>query len=141
VPSVDARILRLEQGAVAVILLAGFVFQVQWLIPVAAVLPALDAALGPSGPTPAVWHAVIGPRIGPPKTWETGPAARAQALCVFAALIVATLLVLGGVDILATLLAIAVAGIAAAAATGLFTLGAEIDKRNQPRRRKRGQPD
>ena len=49
-PDVDARILRLQQGAVTVVLLAGFVFQIPWLIPVAAVLPGLDAALGSDGP-------------------------------------------------------------------------------------------
>ena len=50
-PDVDARILRLEQGVVTVLLLAGFVFQIPWMIPVAAVLPRLDAALGAHGPT------------------------------------------------------------------------------------------
>lgn len=96
-PDVDARVLRLQQGAVTVALLAGFVFQVQWMIPAAA--------------------------------------ARAQALCVFGALVVATLVLLAGLGTLATLLAIVVAGVSAFAATGLFSLGAELDRRSRPRRR------
>jgi hypothetical protein len=135
VPDVDARIARLEQGAVAVALLAGFVFQVPWMIPAAAALPGLDAALGPAGPTPTLWRKVLARRLGPTKTVETAAAARAQALCVFAALIVATLLLLAGAGAIATLLAIIVAGVSAFAATGLFSLGGELDRRSRPRRR------
>jgi peptidoglycan/LPS O-acetylase OafA/YrhL len=135
VPDVDARILRLQQGVVTVVLLAGFVFSIEWLIPVAAVLPALDAALGRSGPTPTFWRVMLASRLGPAKTWETAAAARFQALIVFAALIVATLLVLAGVDTVATVLAILVAGVGAACATGLFGLGAELDRQTKPRRR------
>jgi hypothetical protein len=145
VPEVDARILRLQQGAVTVMLLAGFVFQVEWMIPAAAALPGLDAALGRGGPTPTVWRLAVADRLGPPKTLERAAAARAQALCVFGALVVATLLILGDLGGLATVLAIAVAGLSAACATGLFSLGAELDRRNQPRRRggtrRRPKPD
>ncbi len=74
-PAVDARILRLQQGVVTVVLLAGFVFSIEWLIPVAAVLPGLDAALGSSGPTPTLWRAAIAPRVGPPATLDTAAAA------------------------------------------------------------------
>ena len=93
-PDVDARILRLEQGTVTVLLLAGFVFPIPWMIPVAAALPGLDAALGRSGPTPVLWRAALAPRLGPPRAVDTAAGARAQALCVFGALVVATLLVL-----------------------------------------------
>ncbi|MGZ4689105.1 MAG: DUF4395 family protein [Acidimicrobiia bacterium] len=141
-PEVDARILRLEQGVVTVLLLAGFVFQIPWMIPVAAVLPALDAALGNHGPTPRLWRAAVAPRLKPPQTVERAAAARAQELCVFTALVVATLFLLGGAGTLAALLAIVVAGGSALAATGLFSLGAELDRRNRPRRRGGGRsPD
>jgi hypothetical protein len=135
VPAVDARILRLQQGIVAVVLLAGFVFSIGWLFPIAAVLPGLDAALGQSGPTPTFWRIAIAPRVGPSRARETATAVRFQALIVFAALVVATLLLLAGLGTLATLLAIVVAGIGAAAATGLFCLGAELDRQTKPRRR------
>jgi hypothetical protein len=134
VPDVDARILQLEQGVVTVLLLAGFVFQIPWMIPVAAALTGLDAALGRHGPTPTFWRTLIAPRVGLPRTFDRPAAARAQALCVFGVLVVATLLVLGGLDGIAIVLAILVAGVSAACATGLFNLGAEIDSRNQPRR-------
>jgi hypothetical protein len=138
VPAVDARILRLEQATVTVVLLAGFVFSIPWMIPVAAALTGLDAALGRSGPTPLLWRAAIAPRLGPPPVFDTAAGARAQQLSVFAVLVVATLLALSGFDGLATILAILVAGVSASCATGLFNLGAELDKRNQPRRRGRG---
>jgi len=135
VPDVDARILRLEQGVVTVVLLAGFVFSIPWMIPTAALLTGMDAAFGPTGPTEALWRAVLAPRLGPPRTFDRRAAARAQELCCFGALVVATLLSLIGVGTIATLLAILVAGVSAAAATGLFCLGTELDRRNQPRRR------
>jgi hypothetical protein len=135
VPAVDARILRLEQAAVAVALLAGFVFSIAWMIPIAAALTGLDAALGRSGPTPALWRAVIAPRLGPPRTFDTAAGARAQQLAVFGVLVVATLFALIDLGTIAAILAILVAGVSASCATGLFNLGAELDQRNQPRRR------
>ena len=134
-PDVDARIQRLQQGVVAVALLAGFVFQVAWMIPAAAALTGLDAALGSSGPSARVWRGVLAPRLGPTRTWERSSSARAQSLVVFGALIVATLLVLVDVGAVATILAVIVAGVSASAATGLFSLGAELDRQTRPRRR------
>jgi hypothetical protein len=139
VPPIDARILQLQQGAVTVLLLAGFVFSVPAMYPIAAGLTGCDAALGRMGPTPAVWRLLVAPRVGPPKTFDRPAAARAQALVVFGALVVVTLLVLAGIGGVATVLAVIVAGVTAACATGLFCLGAEIDRRNQPRRG-RGRP-
>jgi hypothetical protein len=138
VPEVDARILRLQQGVVAVILLAGFVFQVQWMIPAAAVLPGLDAALGGAGPTRRFWAALVAPRLDSPRTLESPDIGRTQSLIEFFTLIVATLLVLAGISLLAALLAFLVAGVCAACATGLFCVGAEVDRRmGGPRRRNR----
>lgn len=128
-PDADARILRLQQGTVAVVLLAGFVFQIQWMIPVAAVLPGLDAALGPSGPTPRLWRAAIAPRAGPANARDSFEVSRDQALLVFGALVVATLLVLAGLGALAAVLGFVVAGVAALAATGLFCVAAELHRR------------
>jgi Domain of unknown function (DUF4395) len=130
VPDVDARIQRLDQGVVTILLLAGFVFSIPWMYPVAAVLPLLDAALGSHGPTTAVFKGVLARRLGVPRTFEPAAAARAQYLVVFAVLVVATLLLLGGLGSLATILAVLTAGVSAAAATSLFSLGVELDKRN-----------
>lgn len=128
-PEVDARILRLQQGTVAVVLLGGFVFQLPWLIPAAAVLPACDAVLGRSGPTARIWHGVFATRAGPPKSLDTAAVGRDQALLVFVALVAATLLLLADFGTLASLLAIVVAGVSALAATGLFCVGAELERR------------
>lgn len=128
-PDADTRILRLQQGTVTVVLLAGFVFQIQWMIPAAAILPGLDAALGTSGPTPRFWRAAIAPRAGPPPRLDAREVGRDQALLVFGALIVATLLALADVGVLAALLAFVVAGVSALAATGLFCVGAELHRR------------
>jgi hypothetical protein len=147
VPEVDARILRLQQGTVAVVLLGGFVFQLPWLIPAAAVLPACDAALGRSGPTARIWHGLLAKRAGAPRTMESVAVGRDQALLVFAALVVATLLLLADLGTLASLLAILVAGVSALAATGLFCLGAELEQRRgggrggRGGRRRRGRPE
>jgi hypothetical protein len=135
VPDFDARILRLEQAAVTILLLSGFVFAITWMIPVAAALTGIDAALGRSGATATVWRAAIAPRLGSPRSFDTAAGARAQQLSVFGVLVIATLLLLVSLGTIATILAILVAGITASCATGLFNLGAELDKRNQPRRR------
>ncbi len=136
VPDVDARIQRLEQGLVTILLLAGFVFSVGWMYPVAGALPLLDAAFGPHGPTTAIWNAVLARRLGVPRTFEPAAAARAQYLVVFAVLVIATLLLLADIAGLATLLAVLTAGVTAAAATGLFSVGVELEKRNRPRPRR-----
>lgn len=134
-PDVDARIQRIEQGVVAVVLLAGFVFSIPWTTPIAAVLPLLDAALGAHGPTAKVWQLAVAPRLGVPRAFEPAAAARAQYLVVFAVLVVATLLLLADLGSLATILAVLTAGTCALAATGLFSVGVEIEKRSRPRRR------
>jgi hypothetical protein len=137
VPDVDARIQRLEQGVVTILLLAGFVFSIPWMYPVAAALPLLDAALGSHGPTAVAFNGLLARRLGVPRTFEPAAAARAQSLVVFAVLVVATLLLLGDLGSLATILAVLTAGVSAAAATGLFSVGAELEKRNRPRGRGR----
>jgi O-antigen/teichoic acid export membrane protein len=135
VPDVDARIQRVEQGVVTIVLLAGFVFSIPWMYAVAAVLPLLDAALGVHGPTTVVWNGVFARRLGVPRSFERAAAARAQYLVVFAVLVIATLLLLADLGSLATILAVLTAAVSAAAATGLFSVGVELDRRNRPRRR------
>jgi hypothetical protein len=78
---------------------------------------------------------VLAPRFGTVRVLEPAAAARAQYLVVFAALVVATLLLLADVGSVATIVAVLTAGVSAAAATGLFSVGAEIEKRSRPRRR------
>jgi hypothetical protein len=133
VPDLDARVLRLQQGAVTVVLLAGFVFGIPWMIPIAALLPGLDAALVARGPTARLWQRLIAGRAGPARTSDTPTTFRTQSLAVFSALVIATLVFLAGVGWLAAVMSILVAVLAALCATGLFNLGAELDRRKHPR--------
>jgi len=131
VTPIDARVGRLEQGAVAIVLLAGFVFGTPYTIPAAGLLCAADAVLGPHGPVPAVWTALLADRLGPPRRTETASAARLQSLVVTGALALAMLVLLAGAEDLATLVALAVAVVAALETTGLFSVGAELDRRGR----------
>lgn len=130
---VDARIGRLEQGVVAVVLLAGFVFGVAYTIPAAGLLAAADAVLGTSGPVPALWRVVLADRLAPARRTEPASAPRIQALVVTTVLAVAMLLLLADLENLATLVALVVAALAALAATGLWSVGAELDRRGRAR--------
>jgi hypothetical protein len=127
----DVRIIRLEQGLVTIVLLAGFVFEVDWTIPLAAILVAADAALGDLGPVPWAWRATVASRLTAPRVIEPRAAVRTHQLVVGAALVVATILVYAGLGGLATLLAVVVAGVTAACATGLFCAGCELHRRTR----------
>lgn len=127
--SVDARILRLEQGIVTVVLLAGFVFGVAWAIPIAAVMVGLDLALGPSGPIPRFVAAAVAPRLRPPRTLEDARGVHLHQILVGGVLVVATLLWLADVGGLAMLLAVLVAMVSALCATGLACAGCELRRR------------
>jgi hypothetical protein len=129
VDGVDARCTRLEQAIVTLVLLTGFVFSLGWTIPVAAVLVAADAALGDAGPVPQLWRMTLAPRVRAPREVEDPAAVRLHRALVGGALLLATLLLYGGVGPLATLLAIAVAGVTAACATGFFCAGCELHRR------------
>jgi hypothetical protein len=123
---VDARIVRCEQGLVTIVLLAGFVFAASWTIPAAAILVALDAALADAGPVPQLWRATWGRRAGAAPGFEDPAAVRLHAAIVGGALVVATVLLYAGAGGVATLLAILVAAVTAACATGLFCAGCEL---------------
>jgi hypothetical protein len=72
---------------------------------------------------------VIAQRAGPARSSDSPTAFRTQALAVFSALVIATLVLLAGLEWLAMVLSILVAVLAALCATGLFNLGAELDRR------------
>jgi hypothetical protein len=126
---VDIRVTRLEQGLVTVVLLAGFVFELDWTIPLAAILVAADAALGDLGPVPQLWRVTVSRRVRAPRSFEHRGPLRTHAAVVGGALVLATVLLYGGLGGLATLLAIVVAAVTAACATGLFCAGCELHHR------------
>ena len=126
---VDARAGRFEQGVVVVVLLFGFVFSQPWSIPVAAVLAGLSATLGDRSPISRLWQRIVAPRLRAHRPMEPVGAARAQALLITAALVLATLVLLAGSVGLASVVAAVAAIVAALGATGIVNAAAEIRKR------------
>jgi Domain of unknown function (DUF4395) len=116
----DPRPLRFEQGVVAFVLLIGFTFQAELLIPVVTVVLALSGAVGPRrAPLPRLFSAVAGDRLEPPDAFVDRQTVRLSVLVQTGILAVASLLVFVGLDVLAWIVALAVVATAAFdAATG-----------------------
>jgi hypothetical protein len=126
---VDARAGRFEQGVVAVVLLAGFVFSLSWSIPVAMVVALSGTALGERSPLARLWVTTLAPRLRARRTMEPVPVARAQSLLISAGLVLATFVLLAGSVGLASVVAAVVALAAALDATGVVNAAAEIRRR------------
>jgi hypothetical protein len=116
----DPRPLRFEQGVVAVVLLIGFVFRIELLIPAVTVVLALSGAVGPRrAPLPQLFSAVLGDRLEPPDAFVDRQTVRLSMLVQTGALLVASLLVFLDLDFLAWFIALAVVATTALdAATG-----------------------
>jgi hypothetical protein len=116
----DPRPLRFEQGVVALVLLIGFVFQAELLIPVVTVALAVSGAVGPRrAPLPRLFLAVAGRWLEPPDEFVDRQTVRLSVLVQTGALLVASLLVFLDLGFLAWIIALAVVATAAYdAATG-----------------------
>ena len=116
----DPRPLRFEQGVLALVLLVGFVFRAELLIPVVTVVLATSGAVGPRrAPLPRLFSAVAGDRLEAPDAFVDRQTVRLAVLVQTAALLVASLLIFVGVGFLAWIIALAVVATAAYdAATG-----------------------
>ncbi|HMG28479.1 MAG TPA: DUF4395 family protein [Acidimicrobiia bacterium] len=116
----DPRPLRFEQGAVAVVLLVGFTFRAELLIPAVTVVLALSGAVGPRrAPLPRLFSTVIGDRLEPPDAFVDRQTVRLSVLVQTGALLIASLFVFLGLGVLAWVIALAVVTTAAFdAATG-----------------------
>jgi hypothetical protein len=116
----DPRPLRFEQGVVAFVLLVGFTFQAELLIPVVTAVLAVSGAVGPRrSPLPRVFSAVAGDRLEPPDAFVDRQTVRLSVLVQTGALLVASVLVFLGAGALAWIIALAVVATAAFdAATG-----------------------
>ena len=116
----DPRPLRFEQGVVALVLLVGFVFRIELLIPAVTVVLAVSGAVGPRrAPLPQLFSAVVGDHLEPPHAYVDRQTVRLSVLVQTGALLVASLLVFLGLDFLAWLIAlVVVATTALDAATG-----------------------
>jgi hypothetical protein len=114
----DPRPLRFEQGFVAFVLLIGFTFQAELLIPVVTVVLALSGAVGPRrAPLPRLFSAVAGDRLEPPDAFVDRQTVRLSVLVQTGVLAVASLLVFVGLGGLAWIVALAVVATAAFDAT------------------------
>jgi hypothetical protein len=134
VPPVDSRADRSAQGAVAVILLAAFVFRQIWIVPVLCVLVAGGAALGPPGnPFLRLFAVFVAPRLAPPSEHEAAATVRIQDVLIAGLLGVATLALLIDLGPITWIVALAAAGVAAVAATTGIHIGVTV--RDQLRRR------
>jgi hypothetical protein len=118
--SLDPRPSRFEQGVVALVLLVGFTFQVELLIPAVTALVALSGALGPRrAPLPRLFAAVTGDRSERADTPVDAQTVRLTVTVQTGVLLVASLLMFLGVGGLAWFLALIVTATSAFdAATG-----------------------
>ncbi len=116
----DPRPLRFEQGVIALLLLVGFTFQTELLIPVVTALLAVSGALGPRRALlPRLFASTIGDRLERTDALVDVQTARLSVTVQTGVLVVASVLVFLDVDFLAWLIALAVVATAAFdAATG-----------------------
>jgi hypothetical protein len=124
---IDARGPRFNQAVLAVALLFGFVFKIEWVIPIWAVILFLGAAFGSRyGLFLRIFADVIKPRLQPPTTIEDPRPPRFAAAVGTAFLGLGTISLLLGADGLAWGLALIVAALAALAAVTGLCVGCEL---------------
>jgi hypothetical protein len=117
---VDDREVRFSHAVVAVVLLAGFVFSVDWALPALTVVVGLAAVVGPPADVFALaFRAVVGDRMGPPTRAADPVETRFAAAATAVVLAFATVLWLVGLDGVAWIVGLLLAGVSAlTAATG-----------------------
>jgi hypothetical protein len=121
----------MSQGAIAVLLFAGFVFHAPWMIVVTTLLALADAAVGPAeGPVGTLFTRGLGPRLGTPRrTIGSRSTLRDHSIVLAGALLIGTVLVFLGIDWLAWVIALLVAIVAALAGGAGWFLGVEAAAR------------
>jgi hypothetical protein len=109
----DERRVRFERGVLAVVLLAGFVWQRDLVIVVAAIAVAI--ALVPHGVRPLAvpWDALVASRVGPPRRTVADGQVRDGDMVLAAGLAVATVLVVVHLGFVGRVVAIGLAIVAA----------------------------
>jgi hypothetical protein len=129
-PQIDARLVRFELVAVAVLILGGFVFHQVVVVPVLAVLLAVSLGFGRRANVfGQVFEAVVEGRLGPATATEPAASVRFSELFAVAALSLATLLFIVGVGWLGWPVALIEAGISALHATTGISVEAAIRDR------------
>jgi hypothetical protein len=129
-PQIDARSVRFELAAVAVLLLGGYVFGIIWVIPGLAVVLAVGLGFGVrANPFARLWKSGFADRLRPPTATEPATAVRFSELFAVVALSLATLLFIADLNGLAWLIALVEAGICALhGGTGLSVEAAVRDR-------------
>jgi hypothetical protein len=132
----DPRPSRFEQGVVALLLLVGFTFQVELLIPAVTVLLAVSGALGPRrAPLPRLFAAATADVVEPADTLVDPHIVRLTVTIQTGVLFLASVLVLLGVGGLAWFIALVVVVTAALdAATGSWIEARLYRRLSGPRR-------
>lgn len=112
--TLDARATRFDDGIVAVLLMVAFVFDIDWLVPVAAVDAALGAAFGRAGaPFVRSFEEYLAPHLAEPHRFVDVKVWRVAQAMTAAAVLVGALLVFGPAASVGWLLVIAIAMVAA----------------------------
>ncbi len=125
-PWADTRMYRFDQGALAVLLIGGFVFGAVWMIPLCAVVFAIGPVFGPAnGPFLRIFHSVVRPRLPAPVLEDSRPP-RFAALLAVVILVVASVFVVLGAPGLGWILALVVAVASAVSATAGICVGCEL---------------
>ena len=132
---IDSRGARFEQGVIAVVLLAAFVFRVELLVPVSAGVLLFGVLLGPRyGPLYAVFDTLIAPRLRRPSPTEPGASRRFAGGLEAAVLALAFLFFRADLEGLGWLLTLPVAGAAAIDCTTGVSAGTAVRRRLARRR-------
>jgi hypothetical protein len=109
----DERRVRFERAIVAVVLLAGFVWQQDLVIVATAAVVTAGVLSWPIRPLAAPWDALIAPRVGPPRRTIADRQLRDGDIVLSVMLVVASFFVLIGLGFVGRLLALVVALLAA----------------------------
>jgi hypothetical protein len=125
-PQIDARSLRFELGALAVVLLAGYVFGILWVIPALAALLAVGLGFGRRANLfNQLFEVLVADRLRPATATESESTVRFSELFAVVVLTISTLFYVVGVSPLAWLVALIEAGVCALqATTGISVEGA-----------------
>lgn len=124
---IDPRGPRFNQAVLTLALLAGFLADVELVVPVFAFVLFLGAAFGPRyGPFLRLYADVIGPRLAPPAELEDPRPPRFAAAIGVAFLVAASISFVAGAPGVAWTLALVVAALAGLAAVTGICVGCEV---------------
>jgi hypothetical protein len=131
---IDEREVRAVQGALAVLLLAAFVFRLPLLVTGIAVVVLIGAALGSRfNGFHLVYRTVVAPRLRAPRAWVEPAAVRMLDALATALLLVAAAAFAVGIDGIGWLFALAEAAVAVVEATTGYNAALELYERVRSR--------